>query len=506
MLRDNAVIPAVPAKLQSRNFYFDAHQRVYRAILELHAGGKPVDTTILFESLRKCKQLEDVGGAAYLAELWDAAPTSANWSYYADIVRDKATARDLIHEATELARDAADGVTSAADLLARAERKLREIIETHGVGRAAEKGLQRVRYADVRAVLADIYLVKGLLSKVGMSVIFGPSGSGKSFLALDVALRVAAGGPWRGRRVSRGAVLYIAAEAGGSALNRVEAFKRETGLTALPFDLVPCAVNLLDPASDVDRVIDSAKASAAELGVSPSLVIIDTLSRAFGGGDENGSVDMGGFVRNVDRIRDALGSHISIIHHSGKDITRGARGHTSLYAAADTVVEVSADAATGLHTAKVVKQRDGETGAEYPFRLKVVELGTDEDGDPVTSCVVVEADATPANPRAVLTSDQRAALNVLTRLVAFKGREEPGTPVGRRVVTIGEWWESFYAQAKSGAKPATKRQAFRRASSELIAGKHAFCLDPFVWPADEPDPVTGVTNVTKSRLTQGPEA
>ncbi|CAN5623110.1 replicative DNA helicase [soil metagenome] len=129
VLRDNAVLSDVLGILRPDNFYYDAHQKIFEAIVELYNAAKPVDAVILFENLKKKKQIDDVGGASYIAELWDAAPTAANAEYYANIVREKAVVRNLIHAHTELLRDSYDGVMSADELLSSAERKILEIAE-----------------------------------------------------------------------------------------------------------------------------------------------------------------------------------------------------------------------------------------------------------------------------------------------------------------------------------------------------------------------------------------
>lgn len=134
VLRDNQVINDLLNIIRPENFYFDAHQKIFQAIIDLYNDGKPVDLPILFETLKSRKQVEDVGGAAYMAELWDSAPTAANAEYYARIVRDKAVVRNLIHANTELLRDAYDGVMSADELLGMAERKVLEIAEQGTVG------------------------------------------------------------------------------------------------------------------------------------------------------------------------------------------------------------------------------------------------------------------------------------------------------------------------------------------------------------------------------------
>src|SRR5262245_26458705 len=107
MLRDNAVIGDVVQLLRVEDFYADAHQKVFQAVVTLHdRGGQPVDLVLLAEELKQRGQLEDVGGYAYIAELWDAAPTAANAEHYARVVRDRALVRGLIHAGTEILADA----------------------------------------------------------------------------------------------------------------------------------------------------------------------------------------------------------------------------------------------------------------------------------------------------------------------------------------------------------------------------------------------------------------
>ncbi|MCZ2343885.1 MAG: replicative DNA helicase [Bacteroidales bacterium] len=134
VLRDNLVLNDVLNIIRPDNFYFDAHQKLFQAILDLYTQGKPVDLLILHENLKQRKQLEDIGGPQYLAELWDAAPTAANATYYAGIIREKAIVRNLIHASTELLRDAYDGVTPADELLGQAERRVLEIAEKGTTG------------------------------------------------------------------------------------------------------------------------------------------------------------------------------------------------------------------------------------------------------------------------------------------------------------------------------------------------------------------------------------
>ncbi len=134
MLRDNRVINDVVQILRTENFYSDAHQQIYQAMVGLNDKGHPVDLVVLAEELKQRGQIENVGGYKAMAELWEAAPTAANAEYYARIVRDRAMVRDLIHASTEILRDSYDQVVPADELLASAERKILEVAQKGMIG------------------------------------------------------------------------------------------------------------------------------------------------------------------------------------------------------------------------------------------------------------------------------------------------------------------------------------------------------------------------------------
>lgn len=241
-------------------------------------------------------------------------------------------------------------------------------------------------FDDVAPSLTDAYLIKGVLAAGAMSVIYGPSNSGKTFFALDMAFGIATGAPWHGRRVHQSAVLYLAAEGGRAVLNRVAALRAEHGILDVPLAIKRAGLDLLHDQADLQHIADL----AAEVGTArpgkPLMIIIDTLSRIMAGGDENSAADMTALIRNIDAVRSATGAHVMLVHHTGKDSARGARGHSSLRAATDTEIEVGND--NGARSAMVTKQRDYPGGEVFNFTLKSVALGHDQDGDEVTSCVV----------------------------------------------------------------------------------------------------------------------
>jgi hypothetical protein len=245
--------------------------------------------------------------------------------------------------------------------------------------------------SDAKPVLASSYLIKGWLGRSQMSVIYGPSNVGKSFFCLDMAFSVAANVPWNGAKVRGGAVLYLATEGGNAFRNRVYALREAKELSDAPLLIRPSPVDLLRAEVDIPALV-KLLAEVHEKYGQIAMIVVDTLSRAMAGGNENGPEDMTRFIGNLDVLRDKTGAHIMVVHHSGKNIAAGSRGHSSLRAASDTEIELDVDE-SGLRIANTTKQRDMEPKPPFGFTLKVHDLGADEDGDQVTTCTILPASA-----------------------------------------------------------------------------------------------------------------
>lgn len=217
----------------------------------------------------------------------------------------------------------------------------------------------------------------------------------------------------------------------------------------------------------------------------PALVIVDTLARAMGEGDENSGPDMGAMIRTLDLIRGETGAHVLVVHHAGKDTSKGARGHSSLRAAVDTEIEVTRD---GLFiTAETKKQRDMEGQRTFSYSLSRVELGLDEDGDPVTSCVVAPAHDVPK--RAPKVSGQAlTALQALGDALAHHGAIRSGDmfPPNRQCVSLERWREYCDRHSLSdGANQTSKRTAFHKAKTKLQNDGLIRVVDEHVWRVSE---------------------
>ena len=241
---------------------------------------------------------------------------------------------------------------------------------------------------------AQSWLIKGVLPQAELGILFGASGSGKTFVALDIAFAVSMGLPWRGRRVKKGKVVIIAAEGGSGIKRRGKAYTSYHGIDlrdAHNLHVIKAAPNFLD-GEDIAEVIAQIEA----LG-DVSLIIVDTLAQVTPGANENTSEDMGRALANLRLLHAMSKAMVLAVHHAGKDLSKGSRGWSGLKAAADVQIEVLRhdDNSREIH---IEKMKDGEDGLRWAFKLEVVELGIDEDGDVVSSCVAIEAEMPTRQP------------------------------------------------------------------------------------------------------------
>jgi hypothetical protein len=348
---------------------------------------------------------------------------------------------------------------------------------------APKPPLPLVYFDDVAPNLDCSDFVEGLLTEGAMSVVYGPSNCGKTFFMSDLALHIAAGWEWRGRGIEAGGVIYCALEGSHGISNRVAAFKAHHGiLGGLPFAVVPVAINLLDPNADRQKLIDTVRVAAAKMGCPVKLVVIDTLSRAMAGGNENAPDDMGALVASADDVRQATGAHVAFIHHSGKDQAAGARGHSLLRAATDTEIEIGRENNDAPSVARVTKQREMEIEGEFVFTLKVVELGTNRRGKAVTSCVVEAVEGAAPAKQVRLSGGAQAALKALTETLAKAGQSVGmrDIPENVPVVPVEAWRREFYARSTLDSQEARKK-AFQRGVKDLMDAGSAAVMHDRAW-------------------------
>lgn len=255
------------------------------------------------------------------------------------------------------------------------------------------------------------WLIKKILPAAQLIVMYGASGSGKSFVAIDMACAIARGIHWREFKVAKqGRVAYVCAEGAEGFRRRLRAYALHHDVPLEEIDVVvlPYAPNLLkgDDVRDLIRALHA-------LGPL-SLVVLDTLAVVTAGGNENSSEDMGLAISQARLISEVLHTTVMFVHHTGKDESKGARGHSSLRAAADCELEVarSGDA----RCISLGKQKDDDDNRECGFKLHILQVGVDEDGDPVTSCVV---DHTLGSMAQIKRRNKKTGVNETLLLDAF---------------------------------------------------------------------------------------
>lgn len=344
-----------------------------------------------------------------------------------------------------------------------------------------------VPFASIVPVSTPPYTVKNLLPAEGLVVVWGPPKCGKSFVTLDMVLHIAADWEYRGRRTKGGVVVYIAAE-GERGLNaRVAAFKKLHKIDpeteqATEFYLIATRLDLVK-----DREALAASIHAA-VGETAAVIVVDTLNRSFVG-SESDDRDMGQYIAAADALRESFSCAVVVIHHCGIEGTRP-RGHTSLTGAVDAQIAVKR-LPSGNVSMTVEHMKDGPSGEEILSRLEVVEVGMDEDGEAVSSCVAMPVesdDSAPSKPRRKLSPGAQSALDALNHCTAKDGKAGPfgdNVPRGAVGVTKDAWKTMLEKRGLVTPRDATKgngREQFRRFIVTLTDAGLIGVYDDFVWP------------------------
>jgi hypothetical protein len=332
-------------------------------------------------------------------------------------------------------------------------------------------------FEDVRVDLERRgYLVKGLLPREGLAVVWGPPKCGKSFWAMDIGLHVALGREYRQRRVQQADVVYIALEGRNGLSARIEAFRRHHGVQSAPFYLVTAPLDLVAKAAALIADIE------AQLGGRrPGLIFIDTLNRSLVG-SESKDEDMAAYLAAASRLEEAFECLVVIVHHCGIDATRP-RGHTSLSGAVEVQLSVKRGG-TGEVIVTVELAKDFPENAEIFSRLETVEVGIDPDGDKITSLVVLPAEGSTKPPTRKLSDRQRLALDALDEVVATVGQNAPESfqlPPRTIVVAQAEWREELYRRAVLEREAKNPREEFKRVRQQLNARRLIGVRDDLVW-------------------------
>lgn len=262
------------------------------------------------------------------------------------------------------------------------------------------------------------WIIEDVLPKADLAMIYGESGVGKSFVALDMGLAIATGLEWGDKKVEKQTVIWIAAEAAGSMAVRTRAYAHEKGMQLENADLwvigeTPALMNTEDAVALTEAV------KAKE----PGLIIVDTLAAASMGANENSGEDMNIVIGTCRMLHDKTGALVLLVHHTGKDLSKGARGWSGLKAAMHTEILVAYHQT--MRKIQVMKQRDGEEGIAWPFRLMPVAL----DMSGLTSCYVDVMDRALLNAEDAIIRGlggvQRTVLDCVMALIRVDGAGVP---------------------------------------------------------------------------------
>ena len=450
-------LPAATEVLTEASFFRHEHRLIYGAAVDLAAQGVQADVISVFEALERAGKAQDVGGLAYLNDLCRCVPSASAIRRHAEIVAERATLRAIIAASDNLATAAFNTKgRSVAEVLDDARVALGRIeTASKGVGRQ----IPLMQLADLRQQSDQVrWLVKHVLPAEAVGMMFGGSGTFKSFIALDAALHVAHGLPWRGRRTKQGPVLYIAAEGGAGLWARVDAWHRARNLrySDIDFRVLPAAINL---GADAWRVVDAAQL----VSLTPCLVVVDTLSQTYAG-EENSAQEMATYLRELGtRFRDLWRCAVLLIHHSGHSATERPRGSSAIRANLDYMLGVFRDEKEMLATVSCAKQKDGDTFADATFQMRVLDLGTDEDGDRITSLVA----------RHLSSTDEVEEAQEAEKKAGRGGKRSLLLTLAQNGMKYDSLKKAFYEDCGL-ANPDAQRQAFHRA---LNAAKKAGALE-----------------------------
>ena len=361
-------------------------------------------------------------------------------------------------------------------------RKILDGLRPGANGPTAAPGFVLVRSKDVRLDTSPNYLVHGIIPREGLILVWGPPKCGKSFWVFDLTMRIALGWEYRARRVEQSTVIYVACEGERGLAARNEAFwqshlNRETDDPA--FYLLTTRLNL--PSQINQLVIDI----ASQIPANPvGGIVLDTLNRSIGGSESNDE-DMSAYVAAADVLRERFACAVIIVHHCGVDATRP-RGHTSLTGAVDAQIAIKRDAANKIITL-IEWMKDGPEGDTFSSQLQRVDLGRDDNGLTISSCIVAPAEAEPTSfvKKTKLSDGAKIALKQLNSAIAQHGEPIPsasGVPNGKLGVQIDLWRRFAYQGGISdGDSEAAKRNAFTRGKERLLADEIVGIWGEWAW-------------------------
>lgn len=340
------------------------------------------------------------------------------------------------------------------------------------------------------------WVVDGYVEDDSVVVVYGRPGSGKSFFALDVSCCLASGIPFHGCSVKKGAVFYIAGEGHNGLARRLRAWAEHNGEQMPEHLFISEAPAELSSAASAASVAEAVEQLANVTGEAPALIVVDTLARNFGG-DENSATDMGQFVRNADALRRRWKATVLIVHHSGKDGDRGARGSSALKGAADAEYEISRNEGDKLIRLTPKKMKDAEEPEPLAFELIPVPI-TDDTGEPILGAALQASEYMEREPVSEkLGRNQILALEELTQLhneIAAELERQ-----GRGDCLVNVTLESWKERCLEAGIPRQRYHDVKNSLAERqhisFDGPHVYLVRPELTSYRKPDRTDGTCKV-----------
>lgn len=430
-------------KVAPTDFSTPVHVTIALAIEACERAGEAVDPLIVLDELTRGGHAAECGGITYLQDLALSIPSAAAIAAHVGIVRAKAKER-----AHALARSRIAALAQGGCPVAEFRESVAEVMKGLDDDQPAPGSGLVLTVAELHARANNAaWAVKWAIPAVGIGTIFGASGAFKSFVALDYVLHRAYGMPWLGRRTRKAIPVYLAAEGGASIMRRIEAWHQARGLDwrNCPMRVVVTPLTLRTEAGALRHAITAT-------GITPGDIVIDTMSQTYTG-SENSNDEVADYLRAIGaELRDAFQCTVSVVHHTGHVATDRPRGASAIIANLDFAIGVFRDQDQLLCTAEWVKLKDAERLAPQTFQLTSVDLGEDEDGDPITSLVarhVTNGEEMQAAMRREATSGRGGRNQLLLGLI-------------HAGMTEKELRKAFYEDVDI-ADADTKKKAFYRA-------------------------------------------
>lgn len=345
------------------------------------------------------------------------------------------------------------------------------------------------------------WLVESIVPKKAFVALFAPPASYKSFISLDLAEAIATGRDWMGYKIpKKGAVLYICGEGHGGLGARVKACKiQNKSPDGANLYIIRAQLNLRSSPEDFAELLNAINDLIAEIDEPLELIILDTLMRMSGGNfNENSSEDMGGFIAQAGKLQEIYECALMVIHHSGKDVTKGLRGHSSLLGAVDTELEIqrqdslinASDASViGNAILTVSKQKDGADSIQIGIEIVLVEIGSSDLGFETTTSLAIRHNQEIAGSNskgnknnAGSGMNQRLEMDSLMKVIKAKGSYRVVDGISRYGVALDDWRAEFWSmKGCSEEDKAAFKKAWLRARERLVAVNKVTIGDNWVW-------------------------